>query len=271
MYKKFILFLMKEGFPMTTIGYCGYSFHTQRFYSQYKSGYPAYLFRLQTEGVCEIFVKGRKYEVAKGDLLLIKPGDHYELMIEANQNSGDYHLVCEGEWVEEWWRRSKKPAISRIDLDDKLLSLWRHLIVEVRRPSSEENKELSDYLLRALCLSLERAVHETAPTFNRPYAVTRMMRYIEEHATQVVKVDDVAGHAGLSVSRAVHLFKSSVGKTIIEYALEIRLAAAVERMKYTSMTLEQIAEDCGFGAYPYFHRVFSKKYGVSPGAYRRKE
>lgn len=97
------------------------------------------------------------------------------------------------------------------------------------------------------------------------------MRYIEEHATTVFKVEDVAKHAGLSVSRSVHLFKSAVGKTIMEYTQEIRLAAALERMKYTTHTLEQIAEDCGFGTYPYFHRVFKKKYGVAPGMYRRME
>lgn len=256
---------------MTTIGYCGYSYHTQRFYSPYKSGFPAYLFRLQTEGTCEIIAKGKKLEITKGDLLFIKPGDHYEILIEENQNSGDYHLVCEGDWIEEWWKRSNKPTVARIDLDEKLLALWRHLIIEERRPSSERNRELSDYLVRALCISLERAVHETATTFNRPYVVTRMMRFIEEHATNAFKVDEVAQHADLSVSRAVHLFKSSVGKTIIEYALEIRLSAAVERMKYTSMTLDQIAEDCGFGSYAYFHRVFQKKYGVSPGVYRRKD
>ncbi|MGZ4161446.1 MAG: AraC family transcriptional regulator [Neobacillus sp.] len=263
----------------TNIGYCGYSFHTQPFYSHYRNGFPAYLFRLQTEGFCETVVKGRKISIGKGDLLLIKPGDHYELLIDEIQNnsnelfviSGDYHLACEGPWVDEWWNRSDKPTISHIELDEKLIALWRHLIIEERRPSSEKNKELSNYLLKALCLSLERAVNETAPTFNRPYTVTRMMRYIEEHSTTAFKVEEVARHAGLSLSRAVHLFKSSVGKTIIEYALEIRMTAAVERMKYTSMTLEQIAEDCGFGSYPYFHRVFQKKYGVAPGAYRRRE
>lgn len=261
------------------IRYCGYSYHTQPFYAHYKSGYPFYLFRLQTEGFCDAIVKGKKLEIEKGDLLLIKPGDHYELLVEENQKvskepmvmSGDYHLVVEGSWVGEWWKRSTKPTISRIDLDEKLLTLWRHLIIEERRPSSEEHKELSSYLMKALCLSLERAVNETAPTFNRPYVVTRMMRYIEEHATTAFKVEDVALQVGLSVSRSVHLFKSSVGKTMIQYALDIRLSAAVERMKYTSMTLEQIAEDCGFGAYPYFHRVFHKKYGISPGVYRRQE
>jgi AraC family transcriptional regulator of arabinose operon len=210
-------------------------------------------------------------KVEKGDLLLIKPGDHYELLVTAGQNSGDYHLVCEGAWVDEWWKRSEKPDISRIDLDEKLLSLWRHIMIEKRRPASSQNEELAGYLLRALCLSLERAVNETVPSFNQPYPVTRMMRYIEEHATTAFKVEDVAQYAGLSVSRSVHLFKNSIGKTMMEYAQEIRLSSAIEQMKYTTLTLEQIAEDCGFGTYPYFHRVFKKKYGVAPGAYRRLE
>lgn len=251
------------------IYYCGYSYHTTGYHSQHKSGYPSYLFRLQTEGLCEVVVKGRKMEIRKGDLLLIKPGDHYELLVKEGQVSGDYHLVCEGAWVDKWWSHSSKPDVSRIELDEKLLALWRHIMIEKRRPESSQNEELTGYLLRALCLSLERAVSETVPSF--PYPVTRMMRYIEEHAMIAFKVEDVARHAGLSISRSVHLFKSSVGKTIMEYAQEIRLAAAIERMKYTTMTLEQIAVDCGFGSYPYFHRVFRKKIGIAPGAYRRIE
>ncbi|WML46942.1 AraC family transcriptional regulator [Neobacillus sp. PS3-34] len=253
----------------TNIFFSGYSYHTQGFHSQHKSGFPAYLFRLQTEGKCAVVAKGKNFSLEKGDLLLLKPGDQYELLVKERQISGDYHLSCDGTWVDEWWKRSAKPTVSRIDLDEKLMALWRHISIEKRRPASSENEELTGYLLQALCLSLERSVNETVPSFNRPYAVTRMMRYIEEHATAALRVEDVASHAGLSVSRSVHLFKSSVGITMMEYAQEIRLSAAIERMKYTTMTLELIAENCGFGTYPYFHRVFKKKYGVSPGAYRR--
>ncbi|GHI00708.1 AraC family transcriptional regulator [Neobacillus kokaensis] len=251
----------------TNILFCGYSYHINGYHSQHKSGYPVYLFRLQTEGSCEIVVKGKTFSVKKGDLLLIKPGDHYELLIKKGQNSGDYNLGCEGDWIDEWWSRFEKPAISRIDINEHLLSLWRQLLFEKRRPLSSQNEELTGYLLRALCISFERAVKET----KHPYAVTRMMRFIEENAPTAFKVEDVANHAGLSISRSVHLFKNSVGKTMMEYAQEIRLSIAIDRMKYTTMTLEHIAAECGFGTYPYFHKVFKKKYGVSPGSFRRQE
>ncbi|MDP4085935.1 MAG: AraC family transcriptional regulator [Bacillota bacterium] len=253
----------------TKILFCGYSYHTKGYYSQYKNGFPAYLFRLQTEGVSEVVAKGKKMIQEKGDLLLIKPGDHYELLVKDGQNSGDYHLSCDGKWVNEWWNRSIKSTVSQIDLNEKLINLWSHIMIEKRRPPSFENEELTDYLLRALCLSMEQSIHDRGQSFSHPYPVIRMMRYIEEHATTPLKVEEVAAHAGLSVSRSVHLFKSSVHKTIIEYTIEIRLSIAIERMKYTTMTLEQIAEECGFGTYPYFHKVFKKMHGIPPGAYRR--
>lgn len=252
------------------IKYCGYSYHSQSFYMHYKSGVPGYLFRLQTEGTSSVIVNGKQYKMEKGDLLLLKPGDNYELTV--NPGVGDYHMLCgEGSWVEEWWKRSTKFVMNRIELEEHIISLWRYIMVEERRPPSEKNREIPQYLLQSLCLYLEREIIETKSISNRPYAVTKMMRYIEENATSGLKVEDVAETAELSVSRSVHLFKSSVGKTMLEYAQEIRLAVAIDRLKYTSYTLEHIAEDCGFGTYSYFHRVFKKHFGVSPGAYRRKK
>ncbi|WP_445488741.1 AraC family transcriptional regulator [Niallia sp. 03133] len=253
------------------IKYCGYSYHITPYFDQYKTGFPNFLFRLQTEGSSEVIVNGVKKEIKKGDLILVKPGDFYDIRIEGDQKSGDYHLLCDGDWIKEWWNRSSKPTFSKINLDKNLLDLWNHIIMEERRLAFDKNKELSSYLLQALCLSLERAITETSPAFNRPFTVTQMMRYIEENAMNGLVIEDVAKHVGLSVSRSVHLFKSNFGKTMIEYAQEIRLSAAINQMKYTTLTLEQIAENCGFGVYPYFHKVFKKKYGVSPGVYRKME
>lgn len=58
---------------------------------------------------------------------------------------------------------------------------------------------------------------------------------------------------------------------MIQYAIEIRLKAAVEQIKYSNeMTLEHIAEICGFASYSYFHRVFRAHFGLSPVEYRNQ-
>ncbi|GGM19599.1 hypothetical protein GCM10011351_01810 [Paraliobacillus quinghaiensis] len=250
------------------IGHCGYSYHENGYFATHKHGFDSYLLRLQTEGEGEAIVKNKQINLEKGDLLLVAPGDYYQLSIKEGQPSGDFHLIVQGDWVDQWWKRSKKPGTVRIELDDKIISIWRYLAAEKRRPISDKNDEIMENLTRSLFLLIERAIEDRA-SYARPFVVTKMMRYIEENATTGFTVNDVASFVELSVSRSVHLFKQYLDKTIMEYAQEIRLTAAIDQMKYTMMTLEHIAENCGFGAYPYFHRVFKKAYGVSPGVYRR--
>ncbi|MBB3114761.1 AraC family transcriptional regulator of arabinose operon [Paenibacillus phyllosphaerae] len=266
----------------TAILTCGYSYHTQRFHDSYNS-LPCYLIRLQTEGSCEALIQGERVQLDAGTLLILPPGSVYSLYIGEPSSSGrmpiasgDYYLLAVGEWLDRWCAQSPKPHVARIDPDDKLLSLWRLVIAEKRRQASQtdalpENSELIDYLLRTLCLYLERAVTESAaPSAPPPFAVLRLKRFIEENATGRFKLEEAAQHAGLSVSRAVHLFKEHVGRTMMDYATEVRLSAAMERMKYTSIPLQQIAETCGFGEYSYFHKVFKQRYGSPPGAFRRR-
>ncbi|WP_067623133.1 helix-turn-helix domain-containing protein [Alicyclobacillus acidiphilus] len=256
---------------MIEIGSCGYFYHGHKFSDLHKSGLQDYLFRLQTEGIARVTVNGHEATLEKGHLLLLRPGDSYELRIDEGDNSGDLYLFCRGTWIDDWWDRSTKPSLYRLDFDERILALWRHIIAEDRRPSSQANDELIDYLIKALCVTFELAVSETSPFFNRPPIVTRMMRYIEENALSPLKIADVAQHVGLSTSRAVSLFKKHTGKTIIEYALEIRLSYAVELMNYTAATLDKIAEKCGFNNYAYFNKAFKKKYGKTPGQLRREE
>jgi AraC family transcriptional regulator of arabinose operon len=254
---------------------CGYSYHSQKFNNSYKEGVPSYLLRLQTEGCCYAQIDGKMTLIETGDLLLFKPSDEYDLRIDEHTNSlqqtlvssGDYFILCKGEWIDEWWHKSRKPQKIRIAVNERILTLWRQIILEKRR-FEDENKEISDYLLRALCLHIDRAISENNSPHGSAFLATRMKSFIEEHAILPLKIKDVAQHVGISVSRAVHLFKECFNKTIIQYAQEIRLSTSVERMAYSYLSLEQIAETSGFGSYSYFHRVFREKYGVSPKTFR---
>ncbi|MBP2000284.1 AraC family transcriptional regulator of arabinose operon [Paenibacillus shirakamiensis] len=261
----------------TSLLICDYSYHDTTFISSYKSGLTNYLFRLQTEGSSTASFQGHTYQLHSGDLLLLKPGDDYHLSVEDNEtehggrlSSGDYYLFCEGPWIDQWWYSKKRSSVNAIGIDDKLIGLWRNLLLEKRRGPLGEDLELMDYMLKSLCLYMDRAIIENTHNNRKVFASLRLKRFVEEHATVTFKLEEAADYAGLSLSRAVRLFKDNYGKTMIQYAIEIRLNAAVERMKYSSLTLENIAETCGFSSYSYFHRVFRAKFGMTPLHYRAK-
>lgn len=255
----------------------GYSHHTKPFHVASKRGLRSYLIRFQTEGTCRALVGQEMVLIRPGDLLLYKPTDRYELRVEEELQpngetavfSGDYYFFCRGSWLDEWWNRSPKPQKVKIPITEEILNLCRHAALEQRRVKSRF-KEISDYYVRILCLTIERTISEQASyaVKGKSFLAFQMKSYIEEHALSPLKLEEVAAHAGLSVSRAVHLFKSIFGQSIMQYALQIRLSVARERILFSKMSLEQIAEASGFNSYTYFYRMFRAKYGVSPRVFR---
>jgi AraC family transcriptional regulator of arabinose operon len=252
-----------------------FSYHTKPFHIVEKEGYKHhYLLRLQTEGRCRTRIDGALTPVEPGDLLIFSPDMPYELQVEEEEHggvrnlaSGDYFIFFRGPWVDAWWKERRRPAKLRVPLDDNLLPLWRQLVAEHRRQSAESG-ELLDYLTRVLCLTVDRLCSEQRPMKGNAFLAYRMKSYIEERATTMFRLKDLASHCNVSVSRAVHLYKQMFGKSIIQYAQEVRLKVALERMLYTQTPLEAIAETSGFPSYTYFYRVFKKEFGVSPQRYR---
>ena len=72
------------------------------------------------------------------------------------------------------------------------------------------------------------------------------------------------------------LFKSEVGATPHEYLISARMRLAAKLIlsgmsnQYSSYTISQIAEMCGFAEPLYFSRVFKKYYGTPPSEYGRE-
>lgn len=258
----------------------GYSHHTKPFQVASRKGLRNYLIRFQTEGLCRALVGDELVLIQPGDLLLYKPTDRYELRVEpevqANGElavfSGDYYFFCQGTWLDEWWNKSPKPRKAHIPLSEDILNLCRHAALEQQRVKGR-SKEISDYYLRILCLSIERILSEQAfySKKGKSFLAVQMKSYIEEHALTPLKLEEVARHVGLSVSRAVHLFKSIFGQSIMQYTLQIRLSIARERILFSKMSLEQIAEASGFNSYTYFYRMFRARYGMSPKEYRNAD
>jgi AraC family transcriptional regulator of arabinose operon len=258
-----------------TVLTAGYSRHLKPFTVNYRHGLPEYLLRLQTEGSCRALQNGQMCTILPGDLLLYRPGDAYELRIEPPEDgspllSTDYYLFAAGPWLDDWWRHKPFQGLMNFPLDETILTVWRHMIAE-KRKLQNESAEITDYLLRVLCLSFERLYREGGhPSDSKSYTAYRIRAYVEKHATEPLTLERVAGHVGLSVSRTVHLFKEKFGQSIMDYAIDVRLAIACERIRFNAASLEQAAEQAGFQSYSYFHRTFRSRIGMSPKEYRSR-
>ncbi|MCK6487837.1 MAG: AraC family transcriptional regulator [Planctomycetes bacterium] len=78
----------------------------------------------------------------------------------------------------------------------------------------------------------------------------------------------LARACALSASAFVRRFRAATGLSPAQFVLERRIARAAERLVMEDAAIDAIADQGGFSDRYYFTRVFTRRMGVSPAAYR---
>jgi len=79
----------------------------------------------------------------------------------------------------------------------------------------------------------------------------------------------LANESGYSRVHFVRMFRAATGYSPHSYLLTLKLERVQELLKNPSMSLIDIALDCGFSSHSHMSRLFRKVLGVTPSAYRR--
>ncbi len=99
---------------------------------------------------------------------------------------------------------------------------------------------------------------------------SRALSWIRTNAPRGVDAGDLAAAFPLSRRSLERRFKAAWGKSPHEAIVEARVERAKGLLASTSMTLDEVARESGFGALQRFHIAFKRTEGVSPGAWRRE-
>lgn len=155
---------------------------------------------------------------------------------------------------------AKKYVILQDSLSKAALNLKRDM------PS----KERIDTLIVPLSNMLELAyIRSEGNAKNEESLIDSVIRYIKQHHTQSITLEDVCGHFVFSRSHISHMFKTHTGRSFREYLTDIRVEDAKSLLRYSRLSMTEIAFSVGFRDYTYFSNVFKKCVGVSPSAYRK--
>ena len=131
-------------------------------------------------------------------------------------------------------------------------------------------KEQIDTLILPLCNMLELAyIKAEHNAVSEKDPIADILQYIKRYHSQSITLDDICRHFGCSRSYVSHLFKKNTGKSFREYLTELRIEDAKYLLKYSNLTVTEIALSVGFGDSTYFSNVFKAKVGTSPCAYRK--
>jgi len=94
--------------------------------------------------------------------------------------------------------------------------------------------------------------------------------YIDAHLHEEVPLLALARQAHVSTFHFARLFRRTVGVPPHQFVLQLRVQRAINLLKAGTVSLAQIAVECGFHDQPHFTRAFRRVTGSTPAAHSRR-
>lgn len=98
----------------------------------------------------------------------------------------------------------------------------------------------------------------------------QVLRYIEEHYSEDISLEDLASIAGMNPKYFCRFFKQITQKTPINYLNYYRIECAREQLSTTDCTITEAAFQCGFNDVSYFTKMFRRQMGMTPMQYLKQ-
>ena len=133
---------------------------------------------------------------------------------------------------------------------------------------SAENPEqvtaLIPKMIRHYCLLVQQ--HSLARYSG---TVRDCLNYIDFHYMEMLSLESLAARFSVNKNYLSARFHKEVGTTVTDYINQTRINRATGLLRHTALSVQQIAEQCGFADANYFTRTYKKIQGFTPNEYRK--
>ena len=139
-----------------------------------------------------------------------------------------------------------------------------HKILDVYSKQSPYFREHGSCSLKKLLLLLHRD-----PQAAIPPKIEIVKSYMDQHYASDITNKELAGLVGYHEYYLNRTFLATMGSSLHEYLLKVRLNRASYLILNTDLPLKAIPEQVGFHSYPHFSNYFKQYFGLSPAEYRK--
>ena len=99
-------------------------------------------------------------------------------------------------------------------------------------------------------------------------SLEKVFAYIDMNINNEISLYSAAAYAGLSVSYLSRIFKKRFGTNFAKYVSLKKIKRSKQILKYSQMTINDIAFELGYNEVNYFCKVFKKSEHITPSQYR---
>lgn len=235
-----------------------------------------------SEGSGSISTKLNKYEIKKGDVILLNA-------FEAHKINANKRLTCVIIQISNHFLREYYPSIRNVIfneanlknvLDRKAFNNLKELIIKVAYAYFKEDDlyELKcvGLLSDLLCILLtnvsttllsENEYHQKKRNSQR---INRLLSYIESNYQNKISLKYLADSEHITDTHLSHIFSNELGISFQDYLNKIRLENALRLFSDSSLSLTDIAIQSGFSELKYLNKTFENRFNLKASKYREK-
>lgn len=222
-------------------------------------------------GCVTVWLDGTPLQADADSVILLFPG--HEEYFEFARDGETEHT-----WVHIALPELPRPIKERLNRVAQILPLSPALHTLMRQLLAQRNSTLStiDEIRKTIAAQmlwcyLGEGETRSAPRSrrNQPSLVERAQNYANLHLTEPLTLEQLAQVVATSPAHLIRLFRAEVGVTPLAYVWQQRVKMGIELLEQTGLTVDQIAQRCGFKTSYHFSRRVKEATGMTPIQVRR--
>lgn len=223
-----------------------------------------------------VFCYGQqRWELAAGDLFLIRPGVATEYAADRDSPWEYAWLAFNGLQAEALVQAagfSSRPVLHSPAAVERLGQSRPGLVEAASLPAV--SRQLAEAAVLCELMSIlvrenqEREAADAAEKGNSNTHIQHAVDFIDRNFSREISVGELAAYVGVDRSHLSHLFGRILNTSPSAYIQTRRLMKARELLLNTTLSVKEIAYSCGFTDPLYFSRCFKKVHGCTPTSLR---
>lgn len=213
-----------------------------------------------------------KVDLREGSVILIFPGVWHRYKPLADEKWQTYWVGFNGSLARQIMNRLHflpENPVQEIGYQKKVIHIFQQIFEVGQAEFSGYQQVLSGEIvklagwLHALKRKAEFGDYDVD-------TIIRQARIIIMNSPDDISIQTVADELNMGYSKFRKIFKEYTGMAPGQYQIELKLKRAVNLLYDKNKPIKEIAMESGFGSPYYFSRLFKRKLGCSPLAFRSK-
>ena len=228
----------------------------------------SFLFLIVLDGNGTFTYQNREYELNRSSCVFIDCQKGYA---HSSDNWNIMWVHFYGKDVSSIYRKYLERNGSNIFISDKPNS-YQDLVNRICSIAASDDyirdMKINGCLYDLLTLLMGETVYEESRR-NTIYHISDIKDHIDAHYTEDLSLDSLSKIFYINKFYLTRLFRNTYGITINTYLQNRRITEAKKMLRFSDLSMEDIAKNCGIADANYFSRLFKKIEGITPKEYRR--